>query len=370
MKKSVLKKVLAICIVASVGLSIAGCGSKKQEAKKVDLTNISLDELTKKAKEDGEVDSAGMPDSWANWKGTWDDLNEKYGIKHVDVDMTSAEQIALFESEKDDATKDIGDVGLATGPIAESKGITLKYKTSHWDDIPDWAKDDDGDYVGGYYGTISIITNTKLVKKAPTSFQDILNGDYVVSVGDVTKSSQSQSAVLTAALAFGGSESNLQPGFDFFKKLAENGRLDKGDLTLARLEKGEIAVAILWDFNALGYKDQVTKNNPDMTFDVHIPKEGSVSAGYSTIINAYAKHPYAAALAREYILSDEGQINLARGFAKPIRSNVKLPSDVKSKLLDDSEYTNAKPIKDTKAWGEQVKTIGDNWKEKVAMYEK
>lgn len=370
MKKNVIKKILAISMVAAVGLGIVGCGSSKEKAKTVDLTNISVDQLTEKAKAEGKLNSAGMPDSWANWEGTWNDLKTKYGIEHVDVDMTSAEEIALFESEKDNATKDIGDIGLATGPIAESKGVTLKYKTSHWDDVPAWAKDDDGDYVGGYYGTMSIITNTKLVKKAPTSFQDIVDGDYVVAVGDVAKSSQSQAAVLSAAMAFGGGEDNLQPGYDFYKKLGEQGRLDKGDLTLARLEKGEIAVAILWDFNSLGYREQITKNNSDMSFEVHIPKDASISSGYATIINAYAKNPYAAALAREYILSDEGQINLAKGFAKPIRSNVKLPDDVKSKLIPDSEYVNSRAIKDTKAWGEKVKTISSDWKEKVAMYAK
>ena len=35
-------------------------------------------------------------------------------------------------------------------------------------------------------------------------------------------------------------------------------------------------------------------------------------SGYTTIINKYAKHPNAAKLAREYIFSDAGQINLAR----------------------------------------------------------
>ncbi len=43
-----------------------------------------------------------------------------------------------------------------------------------------------------------------------------------------------------------------------------------------------------------------------------IPSDGSVISGYTTIINKYAKHPNAAKLAREYIFSDAGQINLAK----------------------------------------------------------
>lgn len=370
MKKTVIKRILALSITTVMGLSVIGCGSSKSTAKDINLNSMSVEEITKKAKEEGTVKSCGMPDTWANWVGTWKDLKDKYSLKHTDVDMSSAEEISLFESEKNNATKDIGDVGLAFGPIAESKKVTLKYKTSYWNDIPSWAKDDDGDYVGGYYGTISILTNTKLVKNAPKSFKDLLDGDYVVSVGDVTKASQAQAAVLSAARAFGGSESNLQPGYDFFKKLAQQGRLDKGELNITRLEKGEIAVAILWDFNSLGYKDQMLKNNSSLSFETHIPSEAAVSSAYATILNAYAKHPYSAALTREYILSDEGQINLAKGFAKPIRSNVKLPEDVKSKMIDDSEYKNAATIKDTKAWDAQVKKIGTEWQQNVTMYNK
>ena len=80
--------------------------------------------------------------------------------------MSSAEELAKFEAEKKDATADIGDVGIAFGPIAEDKDLTLAYKTSYWDDIPDWAKDDDGDWVVGYTGTMAFITDKNNVKNA------------------------------------------------------------------------------------------------------------------------------------------------------------------------------------------------------------
>ena len=146
---------------------------------------MTVEQILAKAKEEGRVDSVGMPDSWANWVQTWTDLKDKYGIEHTDVDMSSAEELAIFEAEKDNATKDIGDVGQSFGPLAESKGLTLPYKTSYWDEIPAWAKDDDGDWIIGYYGTIAIITNRKLVPNPPKSFADILEGDYMVTPGNV-----------------------------------------------------------------------------------------------------------------------------------------------------------------------------------------
>ncbi len=41
-------------------------------------------------------------------------------------------------------------------------------------------------------------------------------------MGDVQRGTQNQMAVLAAAIANGGDETNLQPGIDFFAKLAKH----------------------------------------------------------------------------------------------------------------------------------------------------
>ena len=348
---------------------LVGC-AEGETTEKVDLNAMTLDEIVSKAKEDGEINSVGMPDTWANWVETWTEIEETYGIKHTDTDMSSAEELAIFANEANDATKDIGDVGQSFGPVAEEQGLTLPYKTSYWDSIPDWAKDSNGDWIIGYYGTITFITNTDLVEDAPTSWQDILEGDYSLTIGDVSVATQAQSGLLSAAIAFGGSESNIQPGLDFFKQLAQEGRLDMGDASVARLEKGEIEVAVLWDYNALGYRSQIQKNNPNASFEVSVPEDGAIQSGYCTIINTYTKRPYAAALAREYILSDEGQINLAKGFARPVRGDVQLPPEVEEQLLPDEQYTNARFIENQEAWDQAVADLATSWQEEVVAYAK
>ncbi len=172
-------------------------------------------------------------------------------------------------------------------------------------------------------------------------------------------------AVLAAAIAFGGDESNLQPGIDFFVKLAKQGRLSLTDAKPANIEKGEVEVAIVWDFNALGYAEQIDRDQ----FAVSIPSEGSVVSGYATIINKYAKHPHAAMATREYILSDEGQINLAKGYARPIR-DVELPKEVAEKMVPKEQYKNAKPVEDYKAWEESTKSLPQTWQEEVLIHVK
>ncbi|ROS02076.1 putative spermidine/putrescine transport system substrate-binding protein [Sinobacterium caligoides] len=323
------------------------------------------DALVSAAQKEGAVYSVGMPDSWANWKDTWADLSTKYAIKHQDTDMSSAQEIAKFAAEKKNATADIGDVGFAFARVAVKKGVTQPYKPSNWSAIPDWAKDKDGHWALAYTGSVSFISNNNLVKNPPKTWGDLLKGDYKVTVGDVGVASQANNAVLAAAFANGGDESNLKPAIKFFAELAKQGRLSYTNPSIANLEKGEIEVAIMWDFNALNYRDQIDHDR----FTVSIPQDGSVISGYTTIINKFAKHPNAAKLAREYIFSDQGQINLAEGYARPIRSDVTLPKAIQDKLLPNEQYSNVHPVKDFAAWEKSARKLPRQWQENVLIHQ-
>ncbi len=331
----------------------------------VNAETDSLSTLIEAAKKEGQIYSVGMPDTWANWKGTWQDLNQQYGLKHQDTDMSSAQEIAKFAAEKKNATADIGDVGASFGPIAVQKGVTLPYKPTTWEQIPAWAKDKEGHWALAYTGTIAFMVNNKLVQDTPTSWGDLLKGKYRVTVGDVGIAAQANNAVLAAAFARGGDENNLQPAIDLFAELAKQKRLSVNDPTVANIEKGEIEVGILWDFNALNYRDQINREG----FTVVIPSDGSVISGYTTIINKYAKNPNAAKLAREFIFSDKGQLNLADGYARPIRSaHITIPEAIKAKLLPDEQYKNAKPIKDFAGWEKTSRQLPQVWQQQVLIH--
>lgn len=327
-------------------------------------TESKLAELEAAARAEGVVNSVGMPDAWANWKDTWQQLNEKYGIKHTDTDMSSGEEIAKFANEGRSATADIGDVGLEFGPIAIARGVTLPFKPSTWEQIPDWAKEKDGHWVLGYTGTIAFLVASN-IKNPPTTWADLLNGDYKVSIHNVGSGAMSNVAVLAASIANGGDETNLRPGVELFAKLAAQKRLLSNAVLPATMEKGEIQVAPMWDFNALNYRNIVGKHK----YNIIIPKDGSVTSGYATIINKHSKRPNAAKFTREYILSDAGQINLARGHARPIRfEHLTLPEDIKDKLLPAEEYASARPINAEK-WNTQSATqIVRLWRELVAPH--
>lgn len=339
-------------------------GSAIALATSANAAQTDLKSLEEAARAEGEVNSVGMPDSWANWKDTWQDLEKKYGLKHMDTDMSSAQEIAKFAAEKDNATADIGDVGAAFGPIAVQQGVTQAYKPSTWEQIPDWAKDQDGHWMLAYTGSIAFIVNKQLVKEAPTSWAELKDGNYKVAIGDVSAAAQAVNGVLAAAVANGGDEKNIQPGLDYFAEIAKQGRLSLSNPTIQTLERGEVEVGVVWDFNGLSYRDQIDPSR----FEVLIPSDGSVISGYTTIINKWAKHPNAAKLAREYILSDAGQINLAEGNARPIRAeHLTLPAEVQAKLLPNEQYAKVKPIKDAEAWEATSKALPQQWQENVII---
>jgi len=317
-------------------------------------------EMEEAARKEGQVVSLGLPDNWANWGGQWKDIMAKYNVTHTDTDMSSAEELAKIEAEKANASADIAEVGIEFGPIAIKKGLSAPYKPATWDKIPGWAKDPDGHWMLGYTGTISFIVSKK-VQNPPKTWSNLLQGDYKVAVGDVGKAAQSNALVLAAAIALGGGEDNLQPAIDLFAKLAEQKRLLTIGANPGNMEKGEIEVGIVWDFNALNYRNLVGKDK----FDVWIPAEGSVISGYTTTINAFSKRPNIARVVREYIFTEQGQINFAKGFARPILiDHITLPPEVAENVLPSEQYAKARPV-NSELWMDAAKQLGRQWQEQV-----
>ncbi|PTT78372.1 ABC transporter substrate-binding protein [Pelomonas sp. HMWF004] len=318
--------------------------------------------LEQAARAEGRVTSVGMPDDWANWRATWADLKRLYGMEHVDTDMSSAEQIAKIEAERANASIDIGDVGFEFGPIAKARSITRAYKPTTWAQVPDWAKDADGHWALAYTGTIAFAVNKRLLKDVPRSWKALFAAQPRVMIGAVGRAAQANAAVLAAAHALGGSETQLKPALQAFAALAKARKLLSTDPSPALMERGEAEVFLLWDFNALSYRDKLP-NAAD--YEVFIPSDGSITSGYTTLLNTHSKRPNAGNLAREFIFSDAGQLNLARGNARPIRvDHLTLPDDVKKKLLPSAQYAAARALKPA-LWTEEVKKLPRAWQHEV-----
>lgn len=369
-----MKKILALILALILVFALAACGqaAEKPEETKDDtqrLNNMTLDEIIAEAKSIGRLDTIGMPDDWCNYGNLFAALKEDYGLEHTDVDMGSSEEIALIEAEKDAPTKSMGEVGQQYAQICIDKGIVQGYKPTTWDSVPDWAKDEDGYWMIGYTGATAFMTNVDSVGKEISSWKqikdDLDNGtlDYKITLGDPTTGACSQHFILAAAYALGGDINNIQPALDFFAELAKAGGLDAGEGTYARFEKGEIDVLCDWDYN-------IIQNLPDnMNVAVHVPSDQGVASGYVTIISRWAPQAAGAALAREWLFSDAGQLNVAACGAKPVRSDVVIPDDICAYKIPDSEYEDLiYTASMMEEWIATAATIPELWEDNVLPY--
>jgi putative spermidine/putrescine transport system substrate-binding protein len=320
-------------------------------------------DLETKAKAEGALNSYGMPPDWTNFGAIWDGFLPKYGLTHTDTDMSSAEEIQKFDAEKNNPVADQGDIGIQFGPVAVSSGTVQPYKPTRWDLIPDYAKDPDGNWMCWYTGTISFAVNTALVKNVPTSWADLLKPEYkgTVAISDPRNAAQGSMTVLAAALANGGSETNIDPGLKYFDDLNKAGSLTSVAPSKANVEKGEAKIAILWDYNALPMRDDLASKSPAVPITVVIPSDGTTQAPYCHIINKFSAHPNAAKLFREYILTDAVQILQAQKYARPLVKGIQIPADIAAKFPADSQYQAVKPINDWKAAADAISRLATEW---------
>jgi putative spermidine/putrescine transport system substrate-binding protein len=311
---------------------------------------IDIQTLTTNAKKEGGLQAIGIPPEWADYADILAGYTNHYGIPisyKVEAEYSSAQELVVFKNSIAHPHGDIGDVGFKFGPVAVQQGLVTPYKHAYWDDIDPSLKDANGNWCTEYYGAQALVINTDIVKNPPASFQDLLKNDYKNMVGidgDPRQANDAFLAVYSAALANGGSLDNIQPGIDFFAKLKQKGNFTVARSSVANIAKGEVAIAVMWDYLGLGFRDQLA-GKPNLS--VVIPSDASIAGPYVSIVNKTAPHPFAARLWMEYIFSDEGQLFYLKGYAHPARYQKlaaagKVPADLAAKLPPAAQYANVK----------------------------
>ena len=332
-----------------------------QEAEDLPTDASDMEALIAGAQKENKIVSYGMPDYWANLGEMWETFMAKYNIaEHEDDDLSSAQEIAKFLAEAENPIGDIGDIGIQFAPTAIQLGVCAPFKNDTWDQIPDWAKHPDGLWAVQYYGNLVLMVNTDLVDPVPRSFADLLKPEYAesVSISDPQGAAQGNFTVFAAAFANGGDENNVQPGLDYFKQLVDAGNLKSTAPDLAQFQKGETVIGILWDYLALEYRDQL---EGQVNLEIVVPEDASIAGPYASIINKYAAHPYAARLMRNYILSPEGQVLYAEGYATPILPDVEIPEDVAAKRPPAEAFASVRTIEDWNLGFIAFQQIADEW---------
>ncbi|MGA9397002.1 MAG: extracellular solute-binding protein [Anaerolineaceae bacterium] len=308
---------------------------------------------------EGELVSYGMTDDWVNLGEIFKTFGERYNVVHTDTDMTSAEQIQKLLAEKDAPVMDIADIGFDfVGPLIENN-LAMPYKNASYSKVPDNFKDAEGRWTVAYWGAISFLVNTDLIKNVPQTWDDLLKPEYLDKVcsRDPAKSTYATGSVLAVAYAKGGGEDNVQPGLDFFKQLRDSGNWRQGVvLNVASVQKGECPISIVYDFDGFAKRDAT-----GLPLEVVIPSDATVGMLFAEYINAVAPHPNSAKLFQDFLFSDEGQVMLAKGYAHPARSDVVLPDEIKAKLLPESAYGNIHFPTSLESFSAAIKAIVEGW---------
>lgn len=355
---------LIICLIMVGILALTACQPKTTapvvtEAPVVVPQGPTLAEIETAAKTEGSLVSYGLPDDWVNYGELKQIFTTKYGITDQDTDMGSGEIIAALEAEAKAPVADITDLGLNFAKIVEDNNLSQPYKNAFWDEIPAYAKDPQGRWSAAYWGAIAFLVNADAVKTVPQTWSDLLKDEYVgkVCMKDPRSSATANMVVLGAAYGFGGSETNVQPGLDFFKQMIDKGILNGVKPSTAAVQKGECPISLFWDFDALANKAE----NAAMNLQVIIPTEGTVGGMYIQFITAGAPHPNAAKLMIELEYSNEGQLAYANGFVHPIRTSVTLPADLLAKFPPASAYEVVKFPKDYVGLDAAGTAISNGW---------
>jgi putative spermidine/putrescine transport system substrate-binding protein len=313
----------ALAVAAAVAALVAAGGSASGATNWSTATSAAsgggLAALIKAAQAEGTLNVIALPPTWANYGELISTFSKKYGIHVVSSNPngSSSDEITAVQTlGSQSRAPDVVDVGQSYA-LADAN-LFAPYKVATWGQIPAANKDPKGAWYNDYGGYISIGCNNKIVAKCPTSYKDLLNPAYKNDValdGDPTQANAAFSGVWAAALANGGSFSNIAPGLAFFKKLHQLGNFVATQATQATIQSGQTPIVIDWDYlNAAA----ATAFKKQFKFTVVIPTDASFAAYYAQAISAKAPHPAAARLWEEFLYSAQGQNLWLKGQSRPI----------------------------------------------------
>jgi putative spermidine/putrescine transport system substrate-binding protein len=282
---------------------------------------FSMKELVAQAKKEGHLNTIALPPDWANYGEILSTFQKKYGIgiTNDNPDGSSAQENQAIRSLKGDSrAPDVVDVSPSFAISGAAEGLYTKYFVSTFATIPRNMKDTRGFWYGDYWGATSIGYNSNIIKTPPKTWKDLLKSDYKGKValnGSPLTSGSAQGGVFAAALANGGSLSDVGPGIDFFAQLKKAGNFIPVQSTPQTVASGQTPISIDWDYLNLAY----TKEFPAAAWKTVIPSDGVYGAFYAQAINANAPHPWAARLWEEFLYSDQGQLLWLKGLSHPAR---------------------------------------------------
>lgn len=325
---------IAVSLLASSSL-LAACGSSSATAAKAagatgnacwqSAASASscggMSALVQAARAEGHLNVIALPADWANYGTIIKDFSSKYhiAVNSENPNGSSGEELAAISSEKGSgAEPDVVDVGPSFAIQGAAEGLFAPYKVAEWKEIPSDQKSSRRYWWEDYGGYISIGYNADIFRNPPTSFNSLLSSQYKGSVcldGNPESAGAAFGGVYAAALANGGSFSNIEPGIEYFRRLAAAGNFVPTGASPSTIASGQCRVTIDWTYLEAKYAQDLRGK---LDWKVIVPTNGLYASYYAQAISKYAPHPAAARLWEEYLFSPTGQNLWLQGYAMPV----------------------------------------------------
>jgi putative spermidine/putrescine transport system substrate-binding protein len=362
--------------LAAVAVTVLLVGCSSSAASPSGDPGTAAADTTKAADQAKTFETYGAPNSWANYGVEFTDFcTAKFNFdcnrtdRSQGEDMSSAEEIAAYDAEKNNPKAILADIGIIFAGAAQQKGVLAGYVPPDAKKLPAYLFGANGGWEATFVGVPGFVVNVDyLTSKSipvPQTWADLAKPIYkgLVGFGKPGSSGTATMAFVAMNMAAGGTLDDYSKGIAYAKTLLPNIQgVAEGNAD--QFEKGAVPIQIKYDFNLIALANQEKAKN--INAQVVIPIDGSIYAPSAIIMNKYdTAHADFGKMFMDWLLTDAGQADFAKFGARPIRyvlGDLKLPDSAKTLWLPDSQYAAVKTVDTSKI---DITNIADIWQNQV-----
>ncbi len=282
---------------------------------------------------------------FATFTGSWEEAHRavlvpafKKSTNNADIildPMLSVDQIAKVNAAKNNPPIDVmlHDPGPALTAIGQ--GLVDNYpvaESKNYKDLIVEAQEETGPAI--FFQVVGLTYNPEKIKKPPTSWKDLWSPEYKGRAGITNLNSTLGTGFLVEiAKMFGGSESNIEPGFKALNDLKPNlAAVAANPGALATLfQQGQVDISP-GNFNAI----QILKAR-GVPVEFVVPKEGAIAFKTTIHIVKNTKNKDLAVALIEAAMSPDVQTRLMQSpyLVVPTNSKVQMQGEISKVLVKD-----------------------------------
>ena len=256
----------------------------------------------------------------------FDWMSQTYGGKGTQTPLLSAQAFARMRAEAANPQVDLFMFSGGQERIAKTEGLTQAIPGApRLNDVPANLRDAEGHWVTWGIVAEGILYRSDKIKTPPKSYKDLFDPAHEGHVAfPHIVNGYGMDFLVMAARAYGGSEANIDAGFDAIKKIAGKATIFRSAAEVQQLfAQGDIWIMPYDNASAL----RASKQGIPVAFAT--PAEGAPSVLLTAAIAAKSKNADMCGVIIDRLLSPDSQIPIATEIAwAPSNAQVKLPAEV------------------------------------------